>query len=296
MSPAPATGVAVIGGTGTLGPGIVTALLERGAAVRVLTRDVERARGLLPAEAQLRQTDLLDHDDVIAATADVAAVLLLTPHALDMTDVQLRIIRALRRTDVPIVKISGTSTAVHPDGPYALRQHWEIEEILKGSGQPHVILRPNGFMQSLVGRILLPSVAATGTVPNAIGSAGISLIDARDIGEVAAEVLLDQDWRGQTLVLTGPRAVTYAELADLVTQKSGRPVKVAQILPSDVKAMMLSRGTHQWEAEHFEEMYELFRRGESEFVTHDVEKVTGHPARTIEAYLDETPVEVGGAG
>ena len=287
--------VAVIGGTGTLGPGIVNSLLARGSRVRVLTRNAERATGLLPSEVQVRQTDLLDHDDVLAASQGVSSLLLLTSHAHDMSDVQLRIIRALRRTGVPIAKISGTSTAVHPDGPYTLRQHWEVEQILRTSGQPFVILRPNGFMQTLVGQILLPSIATTGSVPNALGSSGLSLIDARDVGEVAATVLTSQDWLGQTLVLTGPRSVTYTEIAQLVAAKAGRPVQVNEVLPAEVRTRMLAGGTPAWEAEHFEEMYELFRRGESEFVTDDVQRVTGRAPRTIEAYIAETPAAVGHA-
>ena len=67
-----------------------------------------------------------------------------------------------------------------------------------------MILRPNAFMQTLIDQIMLPAVKATGTIPNAIGTAGISFIDARDVGECAAKVLADPRWDGQTLVLTGP--------------------------------------------------------------------------------------------
>jgi len=132
-------------------------------------------------------------------------------------------------------------------------------------------------------------------VPNALGSSGLSLIDARDVGEVAATVLTSQDWLGQTLVLTGPRSVTYTEIAQLVAAKAGRPVQVNEVLPAEVRTRMLAGGTPAWEAEHFEEMYELFRRGESEFVTDDVQRVTGRAPRTIEAYIAETPAAVGHA-
>jgi uncharacterized protein YbjT (DUF2867 family) len=86
-------------------------------------------------------------------------------------------------------------------------------------------------------------------------------------------------------VLTSPRPVTYAELAAIIGQQSGRPVEINEITPADVRAMMTARGTPEWEAEHFEEMYEMFRRGESEFVSDDVERITGHPPRDVEAYL-----------
>ena len=280
--------VAVIGATGTVGPCAVSSLLARGAGVRVLARDADRAKQVLEPGAEIRSVDIGDHDQVIAACDGADSVLLLTSHAHDMADLQLRIIRALRRTGVKIVKISGTSSAVNPDGPYALRQHWEVETILQGSGQPFVTLRPNAFMQTLIGTIMLPAVKASGAVPNAIAGAGISFIDARDIGECAAITLTTDAWDGQTLVLTGPRAVTYADIAATIEQLTGQRVAVNEIAPADVRNMMLGRGTPLWEAEHFEEMYEMFRRGESEFISADVERLTGHPPRTVEAYLAET--------
>jgi NAD(P)H dehydrogenase (quinone) len=280
--------VAVIGATGTVGPCAVSSLLARGAGVRVLARDADRAKQVLEPGAEIRSVDIGDHDQVIAACDGADSVLLLTSHAHDMADLQLRIIRALRRTGVKIVKISGTSSAVNPDGPYALRQHWEVETILQGSGQPFVTLRPNAFMQTLIGTIMLPAVKASGAVPNAIAGAGISFIDARDIGECAAITLTTDAWDGQTLVLTGPRAVTYADIAATIEQLTGQRVAVNEITPADVRNMMLGRGTPLWEAEHFEEMYEMFRRGESEFISADVERLTGHPPRTVEAYLAET--------
>jgi hypothetical protein len=51
--------------------------------------------------------------------------------------------------------------------------------------------------------------------------------------------------------------------------------------------MMKARGLPEWEAEHFEEMYEMFRRGESEFVSGDVHRLTGREPRSVEAYVAE---------
>ncbi|MDX6739575.1 NmrA family NAD(P)-binding protein [Actinocorallia sp. A-T 12471] len=280
--------VAVIGAAGTIGPRIVESLVARGERPRVLTRDADRAKPLLPAEAEIRQVDIGDHDQIIAACSEVSSVLLLTAHSHDMADLQLRIVRALRRLDVSIVKVSGTSSAITPQGPYACRAHWEVETVLRDSGQPYVILRPNAFMQTLIGQILLPSVRATGTVPNPIAGAGISFIDGRDIGECAAIALTTDDWAGRTLVLTGPRPVTYAEITAVIGERTGRKVELQDITPADVRIMMSGRGTPLWEAEHFEEMYEMFRRGESEFVSGDVELMTGRPPRTVEDYLAET--------
>ncbi|GAA1555616.1 NmrA family NAD(P)-binding protein [Dactylosporangium maewongense] len=277
--------VLLIGATGNVGPHVARALLRRGDdVVRVLTRDAARAATVLPPGCQVVEGDPGDDDTVVTAAAGVDAVFLLSGHDHDMADLQLRIIRALRRLPVRIVKLSGTSTAINPDGPYTCRQHWEIEQVLVNSGQPFTIVRPNGYMQTLIGTIMMPAVRATGRIPNAIGDAGISLVDTRDVGDVCAELLTEDRWTGQTVVLTGGRAVTYREIAGLLGAET------VDITPADVRASLLERGTALWEAEHFQEMYQLFRDGQSEFVTPDVERVLGRAPRTVEDYLQELAV------
>jgi NAD(P)H dehydrogenase (quinone) len=273
--------VLVLGSTGNVGPHVVRALQQRDVPVRVVVRDAAKAA----AGVEVVEGDLHHGPTVAAAAEGVESVFLLTPHGYDMAETQLRIIRELRRTGVKIVKLSGTSSAVRPDGPQALRQHWEVEEILRASGQPFVVLRPSAFMQTMINQIMLPAIKATGKMPNAIDTAGLSMIDAADIGAVAAQVLTQPTWDGQTLVLTGPRAVGYHEIADLIGAVRGQTIETLEITPADVKAASLARGLEVWEAEHFEEMYQMFRDHESEYVTDDVQRVTGAAPGTIEDYL-----------
>ena len=283
--------VLVLGATGNVGPHVMSGLTARGESTRVLVRDGGRARALFGANTAVVEGDATDPAVLSSALDGVDSVFLLTPHAFDMSDFQLRVIRELRRTDIRIVKLSGTTSAITPGGPHACRQHWEVEQVLKESGQPFVILRPNSFMQVLIGRLMLPSLRTTGKVMNPIGTAGISLIDARDVGAVAAQVLTTHEYDGQTLVLTGPRSVTYAEIADTVAVNTGEPTAVVEVTPADVRGALIARGTEEWEADHFAEMYELFRAGESEFVTDTVQRVTGQTPRTVEAYLGEELAE-----
>ena len=275
----------VLGATGNVGPHVVSALLARGTPTRVMTRDAGRARARLGTSVEAVQGDIGRDDDLLAAADGVDSLFLLTPHSFDATGLQLRIIRALRRTGVRIVKLSGTSAAIRPDGPHALRQHWEVEQVLAGSGQPFVILRPNAFMQTLINQIMLPAIRATGKIPNPVGTAGISMIDARDVGQVAAAALASDHWDGETLALTGPRAVTYAQIADLISRGRGEPIATLEITPDEVRRSLLERGLDEWEAGHFQEIYQLFRNGHSAAVTDVVEQVTGHPARSIEDYI-----------
>ena len=279
--------VLVLGATGNVGPHAVATLHRDGVTPRIVVRDGARATEALGDTAEVIAGDVTEPGVLASAMDGVDSVLLLSPHSFTMSDLQLGVIREVRRTGARVVKLSGTRSAIRPDGPHACRQHWEVEQVLQQSGQPYVILRPNSFMQVLIGKQLIPGLQATATVANPIGHSGISFVDARDVGEVAARVLLRHDWDGSTLELTGPRSVTYAEIARLASELLGREIAVTEITPADVRATLAGRGMPQWEAEHFEEMYQLFRDGESEFVTQTIEAITGSPARTVEAFLDE---------
>ena len=285
----------ILGATGNVGPHVVAELVASGEQPRVLVRDGDRARDLLGDTADIVSGDVTAPGVVEEAAEGMDSLFLLSPHSFGMADLQLGVIRALRRRDIRIIKLSGTSSAITPDGPHVCRQHWEVEQVLVRSGQPYVILRPNSYMQVLIGRLMLPALQATGTVTNPIAEAGISLVDARDVGAVAAGVLTDHRWDGQTLSLTGPRSVTYAEIATWVGDIVGNPTRVVDVTPAEVRERLVASGTADWEADHFAEMYDLFRAGESEFVTDTVEQVTQRPARTVEAFLDEVLQPAGAA-
>ncbi|MFD5830849.1 hypothetical protein [Lentzea sp. NPDC060358] len=131
--------------------------------------------------------------------------------------------------------------------------------------------RMAAFMETLVDRTLVPAAKATGTIPNALGRSGISMISARDVGHCAAAALTDSRWDGRTRRLIGPHL--------------GRVVEVAETTPAALRESLVARGVETWEAEHFKEMYELFRDGHSEFVTGDVRRLLGRDPVDLAAHL-----------
>jgi uncharacterized protein YbjT (DUF2867 family) len=274
----------ITGATGNVGPHIVGALVRRAAEVRVLARDVDRAKAVLPPEVAIVAGDLDDSASVRAALRGVDALFVLTPHGPDMGACQKSLVGLAVEAGVRVVKLSGTSAAIRPDGPDACRQHWEVEEQLRGCGLPHVVLRPNAFMQPLL-RAMIAGARETGTIFNPIGDAGLSMIDCADIGDVAAEVLTSPSFDGQTLTLTGPSAPTYAELGNLISRHWKIPVQVVDTTPQQAGEAVLARGGSPWSAEHLVEMFTLFRDHQSEYVTEDVRRVIGRPARPVEQFL-----------
>lgn len=279
--------VLVLGATSAVGVHVVTALVVRQVATRVLVQDPFRARALIPAVVDIRAGIPAVADDLLTAAEGVDSLFLHTPHDHRMAEQQLRIIHILRRTGIRIVKLSGTSAGTTRNGPH--RQHWEVEKALVASGGPHVALRPSPLMQEQIDQVMMPAVRFNGLIPNAIGSSGTSFVNARDVGECAAEVLSDGRWSGRTLVLTGPRAVTVQEIAHMIGDRIGQRITQKGITPAEGRRRMEAQGMEPWGAENFEEMCWLLRQGRSESVSDDVQRILRRPPTTVEDYIHAHP-------
>jgi uncharacterized protein YbjT (DUF2867 family) len=276
--------ILVTGATGKLGPHLAAALVRRGVQVRALVRDRGRATAVLPAAVQLVVGEFAATTVVARELAAVDAVLLLTPHGPQMAAVQNGLIDLAAKVGTRVVKISGTSAGISADGPDACRQHFESEQHLAAAGVPWSVLRPNAYMQTLI-VAMAGTVRERGMIANPLGSAGISLVDCADVGEVAAVVLADPTQDGRHHVLTGPTAPTYAEIAVIIEEETGTAVPVVDVTPQQAGAAARARGLSDWEAGHLTEMLEMFRSGASEYVTDDIQTLTGRPPRSVRDFV-----------
>ena len=181
--------IVVFGATGSTGVPLVRRLVSEGRAVRAAVRDVAKARGLLGDGVELVRADLERPATLPGALEGAAAVYCAVGGPTGTTDLvaaERALIDAARAARVGrYVKVSGIDAS--PEGPARIqRWHGEAERHLEASGLPFTVLRPNFFMQNLLG--LAPAIAA-GVLPLPIGDARGALIDARDIADVAAVVL-----------------------------------------------------------------------------------------------------------
>jgi uncharacterized protein YbjT (DUF2867 family) len=276
----------VLGANGRLGPHIVRALVDAGEPVTALVRDRAKAAQVLPRQARVAVGDFAtDPDGLDQLLPDTHNLVLLTPHGPHMAAVQQRLVEAASRHQVRVVKISGTGPLIDPDGPDACRQHWEVEQALLESSHRHVFVRPNAFMQGLVAGAVAEA-RATGAVADPIGGAVINAIDCRDIGAVVAGVVRTTRYDGSVLCVTGRRAVSYPDLAALITS-SGIPAASRSGSPRQSGDRLRSLGMSDWEATHLEEMLSRFADGAADFTTSTVFDITGSQPRTVEAFVAE---------
>jgi uncharacterized protein YbjT (DUF2867 family) len=225
--------VLVTGATGTVGSALVPALQARGATVRAMIRDPERpVPGVDNAVA-----DLQDPRTLTAALDGVDAAFLNSPSAQNAAALQTRFATLAR--DAGVTRLVALSQfAARPDSPVRfLRWHADVETHLQRLDLDHTVLRPNLYMQALLG---LASTIAQGWFAAPIGTAAVSAVDTRDIAESAAAVLTAPGHTGRTYTLTGPRAVTHQEIAEALSSATGREITFHDATPEQFSGALVS--------------------------------------------------------
>jgi uncharacterized protein YbjT (DUF2867 family) len=277
--------ILVVGATGRTGQHIVDHLLAGGQAVRILTRPtsavpdrwgaVERAPG-----------DLDDPQSLRSALSGVQGLFVLSPMdpALDRLEGNAFEAAASAGTG-HVVKMSTTKPEAGSPIPW-WRAHWRSEQALRRSELSWTILRPNGISFFLLEHA--SGVREHGIFRTAAGDGRMALIDADDIGAVTARVFADPSrYAGEVLDLTGPEAVSYGDIAAVLTRVTGRLVTHVDISPEDGRALLLGYGFRDWEAEGMVANWRMTRDGSGGFdrVTDLVERVGGRRPLSVDVFL-----------
>ena len=272
--------ILISGATGNVGGELAKALSRKGVRFRAMVRSPGRAPtlGSLPG-IELVNGDFDERETLAGALHGVERAFLVTASSERAEAQQRAFVDVARQEGVRhVVKLS--QWAADRNSPVRfLRSHAAGEAAIRASGMAYTFLRPNLFMQGLIG--LRSTIVAKGQFFAAAGDARISVIDVRDIAAAAAAALVEQGHEGKVYDLTGPAALTHAEMAAQLASALGREVAFVDVPPDAMRAALLGTGFPEWQADGIVEDYAHYRRGEASAVTSGVEDATGLSPRTF---------------
>lgn len=266
--------ILVTGATGNTGRPLVEALARLGVPVRAMVRD-PASRTALPDGVQVAVADFDDAASLAAALDGAGRAYLVTPSSEQAEAQQKRFADLAAAAGVRHLVVLSQLAAAEDSPVRFLRYHAAVERHVRGLGIGYTFLRPNLFFQGLLA--LAKPIAAEGRFFAPIGDAPVSAVDVRDIADVAAAVLTQAGHEGATYTLTGPAAVTHAEMAAVLGAALGRGITFTDVQPAAF-AESLHGVLPPWQAEGLLEDYAHYRRGEAAMVSTAVAEVTGHPA------------------
>ena len=232
--------ILVIGGRSKIGTALIGDLLDRGQQVRALVRAGEAAGGL-PAAAQAVTGDLADEGSLVTAMAGAEKVFLLSSPHPDAVRWHRNAIDAARRTQVQLLVRSSILGADRESPAEFISAHTACDRYLEGCGLPYVIVRPNLFLQNIP-ESTIPAIDASGTFYVNAGQARLSMVDTRDVAAVAAVALTEPGHAGAHYDVTGPQALSYADVAARLSAATGRRVSYADVPDDAARQGLLGAG------------------------------------------------------
>jgi uncharacterized protein YbjT (DUF2867 family) len=281
----PAT-ILITGATGNIGKELIKLLSAKGITYNAMVRSIERAKELEELSGiTLVQGDFDDESSLDTALTGIERAFLLTNSSEHAEEQQIRFVNAAKKAGVKhIVKLS--QWAADASSPVRfLRYHAAVEDAIKASGMTYTFLRPNLFMQGLLG---FKDVIRSGhKFFAAAGEAKISLIDIRDIAAVAAATLTTNGHENKVYDLTGPEALTHQQLATIFSEILTHPIHFINVPEEDMKNALLGVGFPEWQADGLLEDYAHYRLNEAAVVTDTVKDVTGVKARTFSQFVTD---------
>ncbi|RNL83310.1 SDR family oxidoreductase [Halostreptopolyspora alba] len=277
--------VLITGATGTVSTALTKTLEGADVDLRALVREGTGTDDLRKRGAEVFVGDLDDARSLPPAFEGVQDVWLLTPNGPRAPENNMNAVWAARRAGVErVVRLSAVGAA-HDAPNRSGRLHALSDRETERSGMRWTILRPLWFMQNLLNEA--GDISATGTFSLNMASARLSMIDVGDVAECAARVLLDAPDRhhGETYTLTGPRSVTFGEVADHLSRALGRPVTYLPVSDDAKRGALLGYGVPEWIVDMLEEYAWAYASGWGDFTTDTVAKLLGHPPRDIADFV-----------
>jgi len=274
----------VTGATGRVGRQVVDQLVQRGATVRVLTRDPAKVD--FPQGVDVAKGDLLNLSALRAAFDGVSTLFLLnavTGDEFTQAIITLNIAREAGVQRVVYLSVFEADRAVNVPH-FAVK--YGAERMLEAMGFSATILRPTYFIDN---EVMVKDVILEHSVyPMPIGPKGVAMVDARDIAEIAAIELIRRhrgpvDLPIETINIVGPDALTGGDIAAIWSDVLGRPIVYGGDDPSAFEENMATF-MPEWTAYEMRLMAERYVSAGMIPQAGDVERLTQMLGRPLHSY------------
>lgn len=164
----------------------------------------------------------------------------------------------------------------------------KVERVVETLSTDWTILRPNWFMQNFAEpNFYLEAIRDIGVLEVPTGGQPVSFIDTRDIADVAVAALLDPSHARQAYTLTGPQALTFAQVAEKIGETAGYQIRHADPPLPEYLSDLAASGTAKSRIDYNLRIYTGIQDGKAKLISAAVELVTGHQPRTFSAFVEE---------
>ncbi|MDQ0904554.1 uncharacterized protein YbjT (DUF2867 family) [Streptomyces canus] len=266
----------VIGATGTTGSRTAAQLTAASHRVKAASRRATPVAGTEPVPF-----DWYDPATHAAALDEVDRVYLIPPLGdSDPAAIMLPFLHQARTAGVHRAVLL-SSSAIPEGGPAVGTVHQALPDLF----EQWAVLRPSWFMQNFTGtHAHARSIRDEGIMWTATESGRVGFVDAEDIAAVAVRALTDEQAPNTDLLLTGPEALCYDDIAAIITEVTGRPVVHRRLSYEQMRDRLTTEVPVEFAA-ILAGMDRAIAGGAEDRITDTVQRLTGRPPRTFRALL-----------
>jgi (4-alkanoyl-5-oxo-2,5-dihydrofuran-3-yl)methyl phosphate reductase len=272
----------VTGATGTVGSRVVELLAQRGLRPRVFVRNAEKARAQLGDGVDISVGDLADAASLRAALDGVNALFLVNSGPELARRDQTTAIAAKSAGVQRLVKLSSMD-AGQQVGTGAW--HAQGEAAIRAVGIPFTFVQPAGFMSNA--HEWAATIKTEGVVRSPTGDGKIPFIHPDDIAAVATEALTDPQYIEASVPITGPQALSYAEMTAQLAAAIGKTLRFESVSEEQEQREMLQAGAPPEIVAAHLSIYRAIREGRLATVTDNVERILNRKPRSFAQWAQE---------
>ena len=283
----------VTGAGGKLGGRIVALLCEAGVPNVVAgTRHPDKLQ--VPAGVEKRRVDFDDPASLATAFAGIDRALIISTDRIDAPGLRITqhgaAVEAARKAGVNHILYTSMLNPERSLIPFS-PDHLETERAIERSGLEFSILRVSWYAEGLLGS--LPGRIASGKWFTSAGNGRINYVPREDVARAAAAALASRSDVRERLDITGPTPLTIAQLADIAGQIAGKRIEVVQVSDDELAAGARAAGVPEPFVPIVVATDANMRAGNFDVASDAVERLTGKPAQSVQAFLSANKAALG---
>ena len=270
--------ILVLGATGTVGSEVVRQLSSTtDVNIKAAARSVDKIKNLEGDKVKAVPVDYNKPESLKEALKNVDKLFLLIPDVPNAHELASNLVNEAKKAEVIHIVKQSIMGADESAEVGTMRLHRKAEKIIEESGIPYTFLRPNEFMQNFI-NFHGHSIKNNNAFYLPLENAKVSVVDVRDIAAVAVKALMengDNKYKNKKYLITGPEALSYHQMAELLSNATGKKISYVAISEEEAKGGMKEMGMDNWLINTISELSNYFKKGYASQVSSAVEEVTG---------------------
>ncbi|MDO9355420.1 MAG: SDR family oxidoreductase [Solirubrobacteraceae bacterium] len=279
--------VAVTGASGGLGRRIAELLIETmdPTQLLLLSRTPDTLAGFEKRGASVRKASFKNPTGLKEVLAGVDRLLMISSGDVDKRlDLQRQTVALAQQVGVQHIIYTSMAQPSADNPSFVIPDHAGTEQAIRESGMEWTFLRNNVYAEGLV--IAGTQAVASGTLLTNAGDGGTAYVTRNDCARAAAAVVTTDGHEHEAYDITGPEALTQAELAALLSEVTDKPVALEQLDDDAYFDRLYDAGIPQETADLMASFGEATRKGFLKKVSSDLSDLTGRPATTVREVLE----------